>query len=600
MKEKKLLTFVLLLTAVTGAWANVEEFVVGNVSYTNTSESPQEVYVNGYSGDMPADYDLVIPSSVTNPDNNTDYAVTGINNTAFLNNTNLKSVTIPSSVTSIGDYAFADCTNLTSVTVYTPSCTLGGGAFVICNNLESIYVFSDLVDDYKAAEGWSTYENIITEMLSPNGTCGPTGHDSDVRWVLTGPENNYTLTISGTGDMMDYNGDRPWYHNKNGIIAVVIESGVTSIGEYAFASCSNLTAVTIPASLTSIGNNAFYDCANLTSITISSSVTTIDDGAFIGCTSLSSVTVDASNPKYSSDDGVLFNKAQTTLILYPAAKTATSYDIPASVESIGGGAFQNSTSLSSVTIPVSVTSIGMSAFDGCSSLVSVTIPASVTSIGMYAFANCPNLGTITMNSSPLIDGSAFNNIKSGAAVTINAPANEADSYKWATFYNKNYAFQADDDTQVFKVTLSGTKITLLEVADKIVDAGTPVVLKSSGEKPIMTWTKSSSSDEQGNDLKGTSEAITTPDNIYVLNYSTEHGVGFYKLATTGTLGVGKAYLEYDGASPSNFFGFEEGETTSIELKSSRIEELKYYDLNGRRVLNPTKGIYIVNGKKIIR
>jgi hypothetical protein len=216
---------------------------------------------------------------------------------------------------------------------------------------------------------------------------------------------------------------------------------------------------------------------------------------------------------------------------------------------------------------------------------------------MGAFLQCGNLGAITMNSSPLIGYDAFEYIKEGAVVAINAPAHDADSYQWATFYNKTSSFKADDNTQVFKVTLSGTTVTLLEVTDKIVNAGTAVVLKSTGT-PVMTLTTASSSDTQGNDLVGTYETITNPGNAYVLNNGDE-GVGFYKLAATGTIGFGKAYLVASAAA-RDFLGFDE--TTSLTPIPSPIGEGGdvIYDIHGRRVNGkPSKGLYIINGKKVV-
>ena len=108
--------------------------------------------------------------------------------------------------------------------------------------------------------------------------------------------------------------------------------------------------------------------------------------------------MDALNSAYSSVDGVLFNKSQTTLIQYPGGK-AGSYTIPNSVTSIGFAAFAGCTSLTSVTIPNSVTSIGGYAFSGCTSLTSVTIPNSVTSIGDATFSGCTSLTSVTIPNS---------------------------------------------------------------------------------------------------------------------------------------------------------------------------------------------------------
>ena len=181
---------------------------------------------------------------------------------------------------------------------------------------------------------------------------------------------------------------------------------VTSIGDGAFYWCTRLCSVTIPDSVTSIGDNAFSRCTSLTNLTIGNNVTTIGVAAFSSCTSLTAITVDALNRFYSSVDGVLFNKSQTTLIQYPGGIVGA-YTIPNSVTSIGNSAFSYCTNLTSVTIPDSVTSIGDYAFQLCSSLTSVTIPDSVTSIGDCAFGWCPTMTAIYFQgNAPTLGGSS--------------------------------------------------------------------------------------------------------------------------------------------------------------------------------------------------
>ncbi len=143
---------------------------------------------------------------------------------------------------------------------------------------------------------------------------------------------------------------------------------------------------------------------------------------------------------------------------------------------------------------------------------------------------------------------------------------------------------------------------MYEVTDKIVNAGTGVVLKSTGN-PVMTLTTSASSNADSNSLEGVSDAAghTSDGTMYVLNYKAATGVGFYKLTSGKTLGVGKAYLTYSGAGANGFFGF--GETTSINeelrIKNEEFATAPVYDLQGRRVAQPAKGLYIVNGKKVV-
>ena len=147
--------------------------------------------------------------------------------------------------------------------------------------------------------------------------------------------------------------------NENNILQeIIIPNSVTTIGEHAFETCTNLTSVTIPDSVTAIGEHAFEACTNLTSVTIPDSVTTIGEHAFEACTNLTSVT------------------------------------IPDSVTAIGEHAFEACTNLTSVTIPDSVTTIGEHAFEACTNLTSVTIPDSVTTIGEYAFEVCTNLTSV--------------------------------------------------------------------------------------------------------------------------------------------------------------------------------------------------------------
>jgi len=147
--------------------------------------------------------------------------------------------------------------------------------------------------------------------------------------------------------------------------------------------------------VTSIGFQAFVSCANPAGITICDSVTNIGFLAF-SSRSLTSITVAAHNSFYSSVDGVLFNKDQTTLIQYPANKPGC-YTVPISVTTIGDFAFSCG-SLTSIAIPASVTSIGDKAFNSCTNLTpNVTIPISVTNIGISAFGYCTCLTAIMVD-----------------------------------------------------------------------------------------------------------------------------------------------------------------------------------------------------------
>jgi hypothetical protein len=211
------------------------------------------------------------------------------------------------------------------------------------------------------------------------------------------PDTTNGLPVTSIGDNA--------FWDCTGLGSVTIPNGVTGIGGDAFAG-TGLTSVTIPDSLTSIGDGAFSGCTSLTGVTIPNGVSSIGYQAFAGCLSLAAITVDAPNLFYSSEDGVLFNKSQTTLIAFPAGRAGT-YTIPNSVTRIGDYAFYGCGSLTNVTIPDSVTSVGDDAFCACASLTSVTI-GGATSMGGQAFMSCTKLaGVYFQGNAPGVGSSVF-------------------------------------------------------------------------------------------------------------------------------------------------------------------------------------------------
>lgn len=172
-----------------------------------------------------------------------------------------------------------------------------------------------------------------------------------------------TLTISGSGAMTDAASPSqvPWYSSRENITNVVISSGVTTIGDYAFYNFENLTSITLPSSITKIGKKSFDDCSSLTSLTIPSSVKSIGEDAFYGCTSMKQYISNSS--EFKSVDGVLFDKNQTKLIAYPAGSANSSYTVPNSVEEIGNSAFYKAAALSTITFPSTCTTFGYNSFD---------------------------------------------------------------------------------------------------------------------------------------------------------------------------------------------------------------------------------------------
>ena len=304
-------------------------------------------------------------------------------------------VTIPDGVTNIGNYTFRNCTGLTSIKIPKNVTSIGKNAFDGCTDLKEVLL-----------ENGST---LTSESLGVDASIIKTyWNEGDLTWTLTA---DGTLTISGKGAMKNYDANNsPVAQKTDSVKKVVIQEGVTSIGDYAFFDCSNLTDITIPESVTSIEECAFQNCSSLTDITIPGSVTSIGECAFQGCSSLTSIEIPSSVTSIGDDAFYgtpwLTNKRQENNslvivngILIDGRTCSGKVTIPDGVTSIGYRAFQNCTGLTSITIPKSVTSIGDSAFFECAELTSINIPEGVTSIGKHAFFECAELTGIKIPSS---------------------------------------------------------------------------------------------------------------------------------------------------------------------------------------------------------
>ena len=574
--------------------------VINSLIYRITNVGKRQVELDGYEGDKPKGT-LDIPANVII--NGTSYSVTSIDNSAFSGCSSLQSVTIPNSVTSIGYGAFSDCSSLASVTISNSMTSIGNCAFKNCG-LTSVTIPNSVTSIwYEAFSGCSSLQSVTI----PNSVTSI----GDYAFRDCGSLQSITIpnSVTSIGESA--------FRDCSSLQSITIPNSVTSIGESAFRDCGNLQTIIIPNSVTSIGDQTFNGCDNLQSVTIPNSVTSIGDVAFGSCLSLQSITIPNSVTHIGfaafgsclSLQSITIPNSVTSIgrAAFRSCGSLTSVNIPNSVTSIGDNAFSNCSSLQSVTIPNSVTSIGGSAFSGCFSLESVTIPNSVTSIGDEAFADCENLTSVTLNSNPKIGENAFE--CSPATVTMNLTASNIDGAKWTTFYNSGYNFEADENTTVYKGTVDGSSLVLTEVADRIVDSGTAVILKST-DNPVMTLTGSESSDTNGNDLRGISDRTLRSDvmnnnganAIYTMG-NTSAGFGFHKY-TGEYVPAQKAFLPLNtsnGAKAILTMVFADV-TTGVKSVSSDNEDLQndWYSLDGTRLNGkPSQpGIYINGRKKI--
>ncbi len=236
--------------------------------------------------------------------------------------------------------------------------------------------------------------SVSAETVS--GSCG-----TSVTYTLD--KDSGVLTLSGSGKMDSYSTYTkvPWYTNKNYVKTVVVEEGITYLGQRAFYECINLKSVSLPDTLTTIDLYAFVRCSGLESIVIPNSVTKIGNAAFRGCSSLKEISI-----PYVSVFGAIFGKDSYTgsVACYHVGAETTHY-LPASLEkvTITGGvipeyAFCNCTMIKEVVIDEGVTEVEWISFVNCTSLSSVTIHPSVTNIWGSVFADCPSDLTIYCHS----------------------------------------------------------------------------------------------------------------------------------------------------------------------------------------------------------
>ncbi len=266
------------------------------------------------------------------------------------------SYVIPDSVTTIASSAFMDCTDLVTITIPVSVKLIGYGAF------DAIF--------------YESGSEIVLEQSAKN-LAGATFKKVDGKWIkqkefgICGKDANYeldlttgNLRITGSGQMESYaRGHTPWFSHKDIIKSIEISDTITSIGSFAFEGCTFLKSITISDSIETIGMSAFADCTSLATVNFGRSVASVEDSAFNGCSSLKSFVVSKDNQTFASINGVLFNKDLTALLKYPINRLESSYCIPTSVTVIASYAFKGCEFSISIPIPYTITYIGKNAFD---------------------------------------------------------------------------------------------------------------------------------------------------------------------------------------------------------------------------------------------
>ncbi len=448
-------------------------------------------------------------------------------------------------VTSIGNYAFKDCSGLTGITIPSSVTSITYSAFYNCSGLTSI-----------------TIPNSVTRI-----------------------------------------GESAFY-NCSGLTSITIPNSVTSIGESAFKDCSGLTNITIPNSVTSIDYSAFAGCSSLSSIIIPNSVTSIDNYAFNRCSRLKKVIIeDGIEPLYT-DEGLFHNCSLTTFYLgrnlsykkdngyslFYGISTLTEVTIGSFVTSIGNNAFEGCSGLKKVIIEDGIEllslgynkynfssdkvlfydcplttlylgrnlsygkNIGYSPFYGISTLTEVTIGSSVTSIGESAFMSCSGLTSITIpNSVTSIGESAFMSCSGLTSITI-----------------------PNSVTSIGESAFKRCGLTSITIGNSVTSIG-----------------------------KWAFDGCTSLTDLYTLNpipptisndFTNKQYMDIDVYVPQGSL---SAYQNADVWK--NFWGLQEFDPTGVETirADGKSTDNTYYDIQGRKLNAPKKGLNIINGKKVL-
>ncbi len=291
----------------------------------------------------------------------------------------LTSINLPETLTDIGRYAFYNLDSLGKITIPSSVRFIGQYAFASCG-IESL-----------TFAGASKIENIEQYAFTKCKALTTVSLPDSLTKLGTGAfaESGLTSVVFGNG--LTELPKNAFYRTK--LTELKLPEVMEKVGYYAFAEIETLKGVSFGKTTTlMLMGNAFSGCA-LENVEISANVDYIGEFCFVGNRGLMNINVDPENPQYASVDGILYNKAKTKLITYPAGRSG-SFTVPEFVEMIGFGAFENS-KLTTVTFAegINLLTIGNRAFYG-SAITSISIPASVISIDYYAFATSESLETV--------------------------------------------------------------------------------------------------------------------------------------------------------------------------------------------------------------
>ena len=516
-----------------------------------------------------------------------DAPITKIPAQAFAKSKIKGSLTIPNSVTTIGEEAFSNCTELKgSLTLSNSLKTIGNKAFYNCNRLN----------------GSLTIPNTVTTIgIAAFGLC--TGFNGS----LTIPNSVTTIGSSAFSNCQGFKGD------------LTIPRSITTIEDNTFSSCFGFNGkLTIPNSVTTIGISAFYQCYGFKGdLTIPNSVTTIGEGAFMECTGFKG------NLKLSNSVKTIGNNAFRICSGFTGELI-----LPNSITTIGAYAFKSCTGFTgNLTIPNSITTIGFLAFGGCTGFTgNLTLPKSLEVVSHNSFYECNNIQSFKFQSLPEVIQGSLNYYKPIVSLSddsyISPKATgtvDAISYTrqmsndWGTLVLPySLTLTGNEPYRLYTISAVSENELVLKQLDGEVAAGTPCVVKRNGSESELTFGANDA------ELNMTIDGKTVGDMTFNGTYWAKEVTKGYVIAKDcfwnvaelmknkpeavkgAKVGPFRAWLDGNAAGPARLAMRIDGSTTGINtpdaLDALNDAEAEYYDLSGKRLDEPQKGVNIVRMK----
>lgn len=503
---------------------------------------------------------------------------------------NITTGVIQEGVTSIGAGTFIICRNLTNVNIANSVTIIETAAFWGCQSLENI-----TIPDNVTRIGNKAFLNCtaLTNITIP----------ASVTYIIKEAFDGCERLISINVD--EKNAD---YSSEDGVL---FNKEKTELIKYPEG--RNQSEFIIPNSVTRIKEGAFSFCNYLKSLTISRNVSELEGGFIYYCYRLTNINAVEENTKYSSKDGVLFNKNKTEIVKYPEGKQQNEYIIPDGVTSIGEGAFALCDLLYNVTIPNSVNNIEDGAFPACYSLTNINIPNSVTNIGKSAFSSCYSLTNFKIpNSLETIGDNSFDNSTITIAISIDEDKEEQEImpeiveralnkedmlYATNAFTLTNCKWNEDKSKIIINTaSLNDKKITIKINNGKLKDLTIQIV--PSGKvtyysmSTIVYSTLHIADGETITNNNGSNIHIFTENGEFTYNYVTADGEEKYSTASVDNiLNIESSKYEIDDY---NLIISNISPKTSVEELKNNITtnktEIEIYDQNENKIDTATETI----------